>query len=106
MTHRVCPWSARKRSTHQPVRAIQTPAPDTLSSEALSGATFHSFDVLAKTLDLVGHVIQLEHVVDPFEQLGLIHGLRKKVVGAGLDSTLDVTKLVECRDHQDHDVAC
>src|SRR4029079_17238663 len=67
-------------------------------------AAFHSLDVLAKPLDLVGHMVQLEHVVDPLEQCGVVHVLRQKVVGAGLDSTLNVAELVQRGDHQNHDV--
>src|SRR4051794_30680991 len=50
-------------------------------------------------------MVQLEHIVDPFEQLSFVDGLRQKVVRAGLDSTLNVAELVQSGDHQDHDVA-
>src|SRR5215210_7872599 len=72
---------------------------------AASAAAFHSLDILAKPLDFVGHMVQLEHVVDPLEQLGLVYGLREKVVGAGLDSSLNVAQLVQRGDHQYHDMA-
>jgi hypothetical protein len=52
----------------------------------------HGTNALAQLIE------QSQYILDPLEQLGFIDRLAEKIVGAGLDRTLDFAKFVQSAD--------